>query len=78
MIQLALWTWLIKDTFLNDNAPLLISQEKRAGLSEHKTGFIIISMFTSLFNFLPVFNIFGPFFGEIAMYYYLREIKEEL
>ena len=78
VIQLTLWVWLIKDTFLNDNAPLLIPQEKRAALSEYKAGFITISTVTSFFNFLPVFNIFGPFFGEIAMFYYLREIKKEL
>jgi len=78
MIQLSLWIWLIKDTFVNDNAPLLIPKEKRSRLSEYKAGFITISVVTALFNFLPLFNIFGPFFGEISMFYYLREIKKEL
>lgn len=78
VLQLGLWIWLIKDTFVHDSAVLLIPKEKRAKLSEYKTGFIMISAVTSLFNFLPVFNIFGPFFGEITMYYYLREIKEKL
>ena len=77
-LQLGLWIWLIKDSFVNDSAVLLIAKDKRAKLSEYKAGFITISAVTSLFNFLPVFNIFGPFFGEITMYYYLREIKEEL
>lgn len=78
VIQMGLWIWLIKDTFVNDSAALVIPKEKRAKLSEYKSGFFVISAVTSLFNFLPVFNIFGPFFGEIAMFYYLKEIQKEL
>lgn len=78
IIQLGLWIWLIKDTFVNDSAALVIPKEKRAKLSEYKSGFIAISAVTALFNFLPIFNIFGPFFGEITMFYYLKEIQKEL
>jgi len=78
ILQLGLWIWLIKNTFVNDSAALVIPNEKRAKLSEHKSGFFIISAVTALFNFLPIFNIFGPFFGEIAMFYYLKQIKKEL
>ncbi|ADN08508.1 conserved hypothetical protein [Sulfurimonas autotrophica DSM 16294] len=78
VLQLGLWIWLIKDTFVNDSAALVIPKEKRAKLSEYKGGFLTISVVTSLFNFLPVFNIFGPFFGEIAMFYYLKGIQKEL
>ncbi|WP_457748845.1 EI24 domain-containing protein [Sulfurimonas sp.] len=78
ILQLGLWIWLIKDTFVNDSAMLLIPKEKRSKLSKYKTGFILISVVTALFNFLPIFNIFGPFFGEIAMFYYLRDIQKEL
>ena len=78
VLQLGLWIWLIKDTFVNDSAALVIPKEKRAKLSEYKSGFIAISAVTSLFNFLPIFNIFGPFFGEITMFYYLKETQKEL
>ena len=78
VLQLGLWIWLIKDTFVNDSAALVIPKEKRAKLSEYKSGFFIISIVTALFNFLPVFNIFGPFFGEITMFYYLKEIQKKL
>jgi len=78
ILQLGLWVWLIKDTFVNDSTLLVIPKEKRAKLSEYKTGFFIISAVTALFNFLPIFNIFGPFFGEISMFYYLRQIQKEL
>lgn len=78
VLQLGLWIWLIKDTFVKDSAALLIPKDKRSKLSEYKSGFLFISVVTSLFNFLPIFNIFGPFFGEIAMFYYLKEIEKEL
>ncbi len=78
ILQLGLWIWLIKNTFVNDSAALVIPNEKRAKLSEHKSGFFAISTVTALFNFLPIFNIFGPFFGEIAMFYYLNQIEKEL
>ncbi len=70
IIQMSLWVWLIKDTFVNDAAVLVIKKEKREALSQYKAGFITISGITALFNFLPVLNIFGPFFGEIAMFNY--------
>lgn len=78
IIQLTLWVWLIKDTFVRDSAALVIEKEKRAQLSQYKKGFIAIGMVTALFNFLPIFNIFGPFFGEISMFYYLKRLHEEL
>jgi len=75
IIQIALWTWLIKDTFVVDSAALIMRQNEKKKLQAHKTGFIAISMVTTLFNFVPFFNIFGPFFGEITMFHYIRLIK---
>ena len=78
ILQIALWIWLIKDTFVEDSAALLIPQEKRKKLVEYKKGFFIISSVTALFNFLPLFNLFGPFFGEITMFYYMKLLKKEI
>jgi len=78
IIQFGLWVWLIKDILVNDTAVLLIKEENREKLSEHSVGFYTISASAALFNFLPVFNIFGPFFGEIAMFYYMKELSKEL
>jgi len=78
IIQIVLWVWLIKDTFVLDSAALLVKKEQRAKLSEHKTAFFFIGVITALFNFLPVFNLFGPFFGELSMFYYIRLVKKEL
>jgi len=78
VIQLILWVWIIKDTLINDSSALLIPRDKRESLSVHKFDFMVISVVTSLFNFLPLFNVFGPFFGEIAMFHYLKQIEKEL
>ena len=78
IIQIALWIWLTKDTFVKDTAALLIPKEKGEKLKEHKKGFFIISGITALFNFLPLFNLFGPFFGEISMFYYMKLLAKKV
>ena len=78
ILQVGLWIWLIKDTFVKDSAALLISQEKGEKLKEYKKGFFIISGVTALFNFLPLFNLFGPFFGEISMFYYMKLLSKKV
>jgi len=77
LIQIILWIWLIKDTFVNDSAALIIKNEEKVKLAQYKYSFIIISMITTLFNFIPIFNIFGPFFGEITMFHYMKTIKKQ-
>ncbi len=71
-IQIILWVWLIKDTFVFDSASLLMQNPDKEKLKEHRGAFWGISAIVALFNFVPVFNIFGPFFGQIAMFHYLK------
>lgn len=78
ILQMGLWIWLIKDILLKDSAILLINSEETEKLKEYKKGFYFISAITALFNFIPLFNLFGPFFGEITMYYYIKLIQKEL
>ncbi len=75
IVLIILWIWLVKDTFRYDAASLLFKDVDTIRLKEHKTGVFTISFLTALFNFVPVFNIFGPFFGEISMFHYLRSKK---
>jgi len=78
IIQIALWIWIIKDILTTDTAALIIKKENQSKLKEYKVGILTISGVTAVFNFLPVFNIFGPFFGEIAMFHYMKDIKKEM
>ncbi len=76
-IQIALWLWLTKDT-IGYNALSLTHEHVDSTLrSRYHAAIWFISFVTVLFNFVPVLNIFGPFFGLIAMFYYLKQKRLE-
>ncbi len=72
LVLIALWVWLVKDTFRYDAASMLFEDVDREKLKEHSLATWVISFITALFNFVPVLNLFGPFFGEISMFHYLK------
>ncbi len=71
-VLIALWVWLVKDTFRYDAASMLFEDVDKEKLKEHSLATWVISFITALFNFVPVLNLFGPFFGEISMFHYLK------
>jgi hypothetical protein len=73
IILLLLWVWLMKDTFRYDAASLLFEKVDHERIKEHSSAIWMISFVAALFNFVPVLNLFGPFFGEIAMFHYFLE-----
>ncbi len=75
-VQIALWMWLIKDTMSYDAAALVYAKVEQEDIKEHRFALWVISFVTALFNFIPVLNIFGPYFGEISMFHYLKSIKK--
>ncbi len=76
LVQIALWSWLMKDTFVYDNLSLLSSGAvNKEQLHEHKKAFWSISIFTAFFNFVPIISFIGPFFGELAVYHYIEDQK---
>jgi len=77
LIQIALWIWLIKDTISYDAAALSFEKVDSEAHQKHKIAIWFISLFTALFNFIPILNIFGPYFGEIAMFHYMKNITKE-
>ncbi len=77
LIQIALWVWLTKDTLFFDAATLLFQNPTKREFREYRWAIWGIAFIGSFFNFVPVINIFGPFFSEIAMFYYLKQKREE-
>ena len=77
MTQIVLWVWLLKDTSAFDSASLLIKEVNREKIKEHKVAIWGISILGAIFNFVPVFNIFAPYFTEISMFYYFKEQKNK-
>ncbi len=73
LVLLLLWVWLMKDTFRYDAASVLFEKVDNTRIKEHGSAIWIISIVAALFNFVPVLNLFGPFFGEIAMFHFLVE-----
>lgn len=77
MIQVLLWIWLIKDTMSYDAASLTHKNVDKSILKEHRGTIWFVAFATVLFNFIPVFNIFGPFFGLIVMFHYFKTLKDQ-
>ena len=73
IILVLLWVWLMKDTFSGDAAAFVFGKVDKEQLKEYRVGIWGISFIGSLFNFIPVFNVFGPYFTELALFYYLKE-----
>lgn len=72
LVQILLWIWLMKDTMSYDAASYTFEKVTKERLKEHRAAIWTIAFIAVLFNFVPVLNIFGPFFGLIAMFYYFR------
>jgi hypothetical protein len=72
--QIALWIWLYKDTLAHSAALFVEREEKAALLKAHRGAIWFLTFVAVLFNFVPVVNIFGPVFGIVAIFYYLRTL----
>jgi len=74
-VQIALWMWLIKDTITYDALSLTHKKVDKEMTHQHKMAIWFISFITALFNFVPVLNLFGSYFGEITMFHYFKNIN---
>ena len=73
IILVALWVWLMKDTIASDASAFVFGDVDKKRLKDLRAGLWGISFVGSLFNFIPVFNVFGPYFTELAMFHYLKD-----
>ena len=76
IILVALWVWLMKDTIVSDASAFVFGDIDKKRLQEYQVGIWSISIIGSLFNFMPVLNVFGPYFTELAMFHYLKDKRE--
>ena len=67
--MLWLWSILIKEPTAYDVASLFISEKKEIKKKTKKSG--IIAMIASLFNYIPVLNIFAPVFAQILFLHHI-------
>ena len=73
IVQVILWAWLIKDTISYDALALTRRKVDKSELKEHRFGVWFISLIASFFNFVPILNLFSPYFGEITMFHYFKK-----
>jgi len=77
IVQIVLWMWLIKDTMSYDASALVYEKVEKEEIKQHRFALWNISFVTALFNFVPLLNLFGPYFGEIAMFHYLKSLQKK-
>jgi len=78
LAQILVWMWLGKDTIIFDIGTIFYDKENIKNMKQQHRFAIWFILFTaSLFNFVPLLNIFSPYFGEFAMYYYLEGCKKD-
>ena len=76
LVQTVLWNYLVKDTMSYDAAALVYEEVDTQEIKAKWKGLGTISFVSILFNFIPIFNFFGPFFGEISMFHYLKSFEK--
>lgn len=74
--MLWLWSLLIKEPNTYDVGSLFISDRKR--LKREKKKAWLTAMIASLFNYIPIVNIFAPLFGQIMFLHYLLGKKQRV
>ena len=77
-VQIALWVWLAKETLFFDAATMLYKEPQKRDFKKEAPAIWAITFVGALFNFVPVINLFGPFFSEIAMFHYLKLKRDEM
>jgi len=76
IILVVLWVWLMKDTLAYDTSSYVFGKDAQAKREEYKLATWGFALIGSLFNFIPVFNVFGPYFTELALLYYYKEKRD--
>jgi len=77
LVQIVLWIYVIKDTMTFDAAALVYENVEPKEVKSHKFALWILSTVTAMFNFVPGLHLFGPIFGEVSMFHYLKSIQKE-
>jgi len=75
VVMLYLWSVLIKEPTSYDVGSLFIREKKNIKIKAQKTR--VLSMIASLFNYVPLLNVFAPIFAQILFLHHMIG-KEEI
>jgi len=77
LIQLFLWAWLYRDANFRGICKTYCSEDEFNRLKEHKATIWSIAFFASILNFVPIINIFTPFFAQIVLFHWIIQNRLE-
>jgi len=71
LTQLFLWAWLYRDANFRGTCRLYCDEETYRRLRHHSFILWSIAFFASLLNFIPILNIFTPFFAQLVVFHWI-------
>ncbi|ADV45942.1 EI24 domain-containing protein [Nitratifractor salsuginis] len=75
LIQLFLWAWLYRDATFRGTCRLYCTQEEFTRLKQHRFVIWSIAFFASMLNFVPIINMFTPFFVQLVLFHWIMAEK---
>jgi hypothetical protein len=73
LIQLFLWAWLYRDSNFRGTCKLYCDQSTYERLRHHSFTIWSIAFFASILNFIPIINIFTPFFAQLVAFHWIMQ-----
>jgi hypothetical protein len=73
LIQLFLWAWLYRDSNFRGTCKLYCDQATYERLRHHSFIIWSIAFFASLLNFIPIINLFTPFFAQLVAFHWIMQ-----
>ncbi|BAF70513.1 EI24 domain-containing protein [Nitratiruptor sp. SB155-2] len=72
-----IWAWLYKESAFLGVCSYLCTQSEYEKLKEHKAYLLSASLVSALLNFIPIINIFTPFFIMDLYFHWIIETRDE-
>ncbi len=72
------WAWLYKESAFLGVCSLLCNKEEYESLREHKLYLFSASLISALLNFIPIINVFTPFFVMNLHFHWILEEKANM
>ena len=74
VVLLYLWSVLLREPTLYDVSALFINEKKELKEKRKKTR--VLAMIASLFNYIPILNVFAPIFAQILFLHHILGQKK--
>ena len=75
IIQVFLWSWLIKESYFLSSASLYATKEDIDKLNNHPFQKWSLAFGAAILNLIPIVNIFSPFFAQSLFFHWVMQTK---